>query len=87
MYEHVTYFLWYPHATTSFFSFLDIFTLKTFNLHAVYVGFHLQGTLKLQNYVYILYIIIIIYIYYIIIYIIYINNTNKIKVIDNPTSA
>ena len=28
------------------FDFFDIFTLKTFNSHAVYVGFHLPDTIK-----------------------------------------
>ena len=28
------------------------FSLKSFNLHAVYVGFHVPGTRKLLNYVY-----------------------------------
>ena len=50
MYEHLwVIFLWYPHAMT-FLIFLDIFTLKTFILHAVYVGFPLPGTLKLLHY-------------------------------------
>ena len=50
MYEHCgLFFLWYPHAMT-FLIFLDILALKTFLLHAVYVGFHLSGTLKLLHY-------------------------------------
>ena len=59
------------HMQWPFWHFRDILILKTFNLYGVYVGFHLPGTLKLQNYA-LLYIYICIYIYiYIYVYVIY----------------
>ena len=57
MYEHLwLIFWWYPHATT-------FFTPKTFLLHAVYVEFHLPGTLKLLYYALLCVCVIYMYIY------------------------
>ena len=43
-------FLWFPDVITFLFFFLDIFTLKTVNLYAVYLWSHLPGTIKLLHY-------------------------------------
>ena len=51
MYEHNwLIFLRYLICNNLFGFFLGISTLKTFNLHVAYVGFHLPGILKLLNY-------------------------------------
>ena len=50
VHEHTWLIFCGTHMQEHFLSFLEIFTLKTFNLDATYVGFHLSGTLKLLNY-------------------------------------
>ena len=51
------------HMQQPFCFFLDIFTPKTFLLHAVYVEFHLPGTLKLLYYALLCVCVIYMYIY------------------------
>ena len=50
MHEHMWLIIFVvPRCNYFFVFFLDIFTLKTVNLYAVYVGSHLPGTIKLLH--------------------------------------